>query len=53
LRLPSLDDLPGFPVRGGGRPFFADLNSDGFPEMISASVDGKLYVRSLRFRGRP
>ncbi len=45
---PDLESLTGFPVPGTGRPAFADLNGDGYPELLSTGVDGT--IRAVTFR---
>ena len=43
----NLELLPGFPVKGGRRPAFTDINLDGKPEMVTAGFDNQLYAYEL------
>mgnify|MGYP000453629335 CR=1 FL=1 len=43
----KLEMLPGFPVAGGRKPAFGNLNNDAWLEMIVAGFDDKLYVYEL------
>ncbi len=42
-----LELLPGFPVTGGRRPAFDDVNLDGSRDMLTAGFDNKLYAYEL------
>jgi hypothetical protein len=43
----TLTLLPGFPVIGSSEPSFYDLNNDGDIEMVTGSVEKKIYVYSI------
>jgi hypothetical protein len=39
--------IPGFPVIGNGKPIIADINLDGYLEMITTGKEGKVYAYSI------
>jgi hypothetical protein len=43
----NLELLPGFPVKGGRKPAFVDINLDGRKEMVVAGFDNQLYAYEL------
>ncbi|GEM_PF-5457087 len=47
-RLTVLDQnllpVPGYPQRGHSRPSFLDLNGDRKPEVVTAGLDGQIYI---------
>lgn len=43
----DLELLPGFPVKGGRKPVFTDLNLDGRKEMLVAGFDNQLYAYEI------
>jgi hypothetical protein len=43
----SLELLPGFPVKGGRKPAFSDVNLDGKKDMITAGFDNQIYAYDL------
>ncbi len=45
----KLIDLPGFPLKGNTRPQFYDLNQDGKAELVTGSIDDKIYAYTLPF----
>ncbi|MFP4550858.1 MAG: hypothetical protein ACLFNT_08645 [Spirochaetales bacterium] len=44
----DLRPLEGFPVAGGRRPVFADLNGDEKPELITGGFNDTIYVYAFR-----
>ncbi|MBN2353240.1 MAG: DUF3352 domain-containing protein [Spirochaetales bacterium] len=42
-----LELLPGFPVTGGRRPAFNDVNLDGRKDMLTAGFDNRIYAYEL------
>jgi hypothetical protein len=43
----NLELLPGFPVPGGRRPAFTDVNLDGKKDLITAGFDNQIYAYDL------
>jgi hypothetical protein len=43
----SLRPLPGFPVKGVTTPQVIDVNRDGAPDIVTAGLDGKIYVYTM------
>jgi hypothetical protein len=42
----SLDPLPGFPAKGAWLPALADLDGDGFPEIVTGGLDDQVHAYS-------
>ncbi len=43
----SLRPLPGFPIKGVTAPQIVDVNRDGAPDIVTAGLDGKIYVYTM------
>jgi hypothetical protein len=43
----NLSPYPGFPVKGFTKPDFIDIDRDGNMEMLTASIDNKLYIYTI------
>jgi hypothetical protein len=39
--------LPGFPVKGAGRPQIVDMDQDGAPDFVTAGLDGAIYAYTM------
>jgi hypothetical protein len=43
----AFHELPGFPVKGVGRPWIVDLDQDGAPDFVTTGLDGKIYAYTM------
>ncbi|MCG8573108.1 MAG: DUF3352 domain-containing protein [Spirochaetes bacterium] len=43
----QLEILPGFPVKGSFQPYFTNINSDAYYEMVVGSFDSNIYAYTL------
>ena len=44
----ELEVLPGFPLKGYGKPVFSDVNGDGDSDLILLSLDGTINACSVK-----
>ena len=44
----ELEILPGFPLKGYGKPVFSDVNGDGEADFVLLSLDGTINAWSVK-----